>query len=126
MGLINAAPYIGSAFLGCWASDPLNNFWGRRGTIFVSGNFCLWSVVGSAFSQTWEQLLVCRLLLGVGMGAKASTVPIYAAENSPAAIRGACKNIFVTIIPSARPAFNLSRCFLLSTYPGYVEFVAKC
>jgi hypothetical protein len=32
---------------------------------------------------------MCRLLLGVGMGAKASTVPIFAAENSPASIRGA-------------------------------------
>jgi MFS family permease len=89
VGLINAAPYIGSAFIGCWFSDPLNSFFGRRGTIFVSANFCLLSVIGTAFTQTWEQCLICRLLLGVGMGAKASTVPIFAAENSPAAIRGA-------------------------------------
>ncbi|TVY44749.1 putative polyol transporter [Lachnellula occidentalis] len=88
VGLINAAPYIGSAFLGCWVSDPLNGYFGRRGTIFVSGNFCLWSVIGSAFAQTWPQLLICRILLGIGMGAKASTIPIYAAENSPASIRG--------------------------------------
>lgn len=27
--------------------------------------------------------------MGIGMGAKASTVPIYAAENSPPSIRGA-------------------------------------
>ena len=27
--------------------------------------------------------------MGIGMGAKASTVPIYAAENAPASIRGA-------------------------------------
>ena len=27
--------------------------------------------------------------MGIGMGAKGATVPIYAAENSPAAIRGA-------------------------------------
>lgn len=27
--------------------------------------------------------------MGIGMGAKASSVPIFAAENSPAAIRGA-------------------------------------
>jgi MFS family permease len=87
--LINAAPYVGSAFVGCWVSDPLNNFFGRRGTIFVSANFCLWAVFGSAFTQTWQQLLACRILLGVGMGAKASTVPIFAAENSPASIRGA-------------------------------------
>lgn len=43
------------------------------GAIFVAANFCLWPVIGSAFTQTWVQLLICRLLLGVGMGAKAST-----------------------------------------------------
>ncbi|ATZ46760.1 hypothetical protein BCIN_02g01270 [Botrytis cinerea B05.10] len=89
VGLCNAAPYISSAFIGCWISDPLNNYFGRRGTIFVAGNFCLWSVIGSAFTTTWQELFICRLILGLGMGAKASTVPVYAAENSPAAIRGA-------------------------------------
>ncbi|KAK1481251.1 hypothetical protein CCUS01_04363 [Colletotrichum cuscutae] len=89
VGLVNAAPHIGSALIGCWLSDPLNNFFGRRGAIFFAANFCLWPVIGSAFSQTWPQLLGCRILLGIGMGAKASTVPIFAAENSPAPIRGA-------------------------------------
>ena len=69
-------------------SDPLNNYFGRRGTIFFAAIFCLLSVIGSAFSQNWQQLFVTRLLLGIGMGAKASTVPIFAAENCPAAIRG--------------------------------------
>jgi MFS family permease len=108
VGLVNSAPYIASAFIGCWISDPLNyqyvhhsfdhaevllliivQSFGRRGTIFFAATFCLLSVIGSAFTQTWLQLFICRLLLGVGMGSKASTVPIYAAENSPAAIRGA-------------------------------------
>lgn len=88
VGIINAAPYLASSFLGCWLSDPLNNYFGRRGTIFFSAVFCLLSVLGSAVSQTWEQLFITRLLLGIGMGSKASTVPIYAAENVPAAIRG--------------------------------------
>lgn len=88
VGLVNAAPYIASAFLGCWLSDPLNNYFGRRGTIFFSAIFCLFSVIGSAFTQNWYQLFICRLLLGIGMGSKASTVPIYAAENVPASIRG--------------------------------------
>ena len=73
---------------GCWLSDPLNNYFGRRGTIFFSAVFCLFSVIGSGLSQNWQQLFVTRLLLGLGMGAKASVVPIYAAENCPAAIRG--------------------------------------
>ena len=73
---------------GCWCSDPLNNYIGRRGTIFFSAVFCFLSVIGSAVTQNWWQLFITRLLLGVGMGSKASTVPIYAAENCPAAIRG--------------------------------------
>lgn len=89
VGLVNSAPYIGSAFVGCWLSDPLNYYLGRRGTIFIAAIFCFFPVIGSAFTQTWVQLFICRLLLGFGMGAKGSTVPIYAAENSPASIRGA-------------------------------------
>ncbi len=93
VGLVNAGPYIGSAFLGCWLSDPFNNLWGRRGkywirmvsaflmlmldssagAIFVSAHFCIWPVIGSAFCQTWGQQLACRLLMGIGMGLKAST-----------------------------------------------------
>lgn len=30
VGLVNAGPYIGSAFLGCWLSDPINYYIGRR------------------------------------------------------------------------------------------------
>ncbi|KAI1293386.1 sugar transporter-domain-containing protein [Xylaria venustula] len=89
VGLINSAPYIGSAIIGCWFSDPLNNYFGRRGTIFISAIFCLITPIGGAVTQNWHQLLATRLLLGIGMGIKASTVPIFAAENSPASIRGA-------------------------------------
>ncbi len=88
VGLVNAAPYIASAFFGCWCSDPLNNYFGRRGTIFVSAVFCLLSVIGSGLTQNWYQLFICRLLLGIGMGCKASTVPIFSAENVPASVRG--------------------------------------
>jgi sugar porter (SP) family MFS transporter len=88
VGLVNSAPYIAASLFGCWLSDPLNYFFGRRGTIFFSAVFCFVSVIGSGFSQNWPQLFICRLLLGVGMGSKASTVPIFAAENSPASIRG--------------------------------------
>lgn len=88
LGLVNAAPYFASAFIGCWLSHPLNHRFGRRGTIFFSAIFCCLSVIGSAFTQSWPQLFACRLLLGIGMGTKASTIPVFAAENCPASIRG--------------------------------------
>ncbi|RAH45040.1 galactose-proton symport [Aspergillus brunneoviolaceus CBS 621.78] len=88
VGLINAAPFISSAFLGCWLSDPANKYLGRRGAIFISAIFCLLSPIGSACAQTWPQLFVTRLLLGLGMGLKAATIPVFCAENTPATIRG--------------------------------------
>ena len=36
VGFVNAAPYISSALLGVWISDPLNNLFGRRGEIFIT------------------------------------------------------------------------------------------
>lgn len=79
---------MSSAVIGCWLSDPLNKYLGRRGAIFMSAIFCLLAPIGSAVSQTWPQLFVTRLLLGLGMGLKASTIPMFCAENTPASIRG--------------------------------------
>lgn len=89
VGLVNAAPYIACAGFSCWLSDPLNNWVGRRGVIFIAAIFCVLAPIGGACTQTWQQLFATRILLGVGMGLKGSTVPIFAAENSPPLIRGA-------------------------------------
>ena len=52
--------------------------------------FCFASCLGQALCQTWQQLLICRLLLGLGIGPKSATIPIYAAESVPSEeIRGA-------------------------------------
>ncbi|KAJ7291226.1 sugar transporter [Mycena rebaudengoi] len=96
VGVVNAAPYLAASMAGCWAADPVNLFLGRRGAIFISaivGDFTeplpgLFSVIGSGFSQTWQQLFVTRILMGLGMGLKATTVPVFSAENTPATIRG--------------------------------------
>ncbi|KAL7413582.1 hypothetical protein BDY24DRAFT_406962 [Mrakia frigida] len=89
VGLVNASPYIASAVLGCWLSDPVNNLIGRRGAIFLTAIILVITPICSGLTQTWVQLFVVRFLLGIGMGIKGATVPIFAAENSPAPIRGA-------------------------------------
>ncbi|KIM73043.1 hypothetical protein PILCRDRAFT_81426 [Piloderma croceum F 1598] len=89
VGVVNAAPYMASAVCGCWLSDPLNNYFGRRGTIFITALILTATPIASGFTHSWQTLFVVRLILGIGMGVKASTVPMYAAENSPANIRGA-------------------------------------
>jgi MFS family permease len=67
----------------------LNHWLGRRGVIFLAAIFSLLAPIGSATVQTWGQLIACRALLGIGMGLKEVTVPVYSAENSPTSIRGA-------------------------------------
>ncbi|KDN52660.1 hypothetical protein K437DRAFT_261259 [Tilletiaria anomala UBC 951] len=89
VGAVNAAPYIGSALCGCWLSDPLNNAFGRRGCIFITAVILVITPICSGFTRNWWELFIVRFLLGIGMGAKGSTVPVFAAENSPARIRGA-------------------------------------
>lgn len=71
-----------------WLSDPVNNYLGRRGTIFLAAIFSLLSPLGSAGTQHWGQLVACRILLGIGMGLKEVTVPVFSAENAPTNVRG--------------------------------------
>lgn len=67
----------------------MNHWLGRRSVIFIGAIFSLLAPIGSGTVQTWTQLIACRCLLGVGMGLKEVTVPVYSAENAPTKIRGA-------------------------------------
>ncbi|KAG6011655.1 hypothetical protein E4U54_007970 [Claviceps lovelessii] len=88
IGLVNSMPYITICLFAGWISDPLNDWLGRRGVIFVAAIFSLLAPFGMGLSQTWGQLAASRMLLGIGMGLKEVTVPVFSAENSPAIIRG--------------------------------------
>ncbi|KEY65717.1 hypothetical protein S7711_05548 [Stachybotrys chartarum IBT 7711] len=88
IGFINSMPYITICIFAAWISDPLNELLGRRGVIFIGAIFSLFAPFGMAVSQTWGQLTASRMLLGIGMGLKEVTVPVFSAENSPTIIRG--------------------------------------
>ncbi|KAJ7064199.1 hypothetical protein C8F01DRAFT_1055024 [Mycena amicta] len=87
VGCINAAPTI-IGMWACWFADLMNNYVGRRGTIFITGLFCVFPVLGQAFTRNWYELLICRLLMGFGMGIKITTIPIFTSEVVPANVRG--------------------------------------
>ncbi|KAJ5154023.1 Major facilitator superfamily domain general substrate transporter, partial [Penicillium coprophilum] len=88
IGSINAAPWLSGSLIGTWLSDPLQEKFGRRSALFVAAVFCVALVIGTAHCNSWESLLVCRILLGVGIGSKASIAPIFAAEAAPDRHRG--------------------------------------
>lgn len=89
VGLVAAAPYIACAFLGCWLTQPLNAMFGRRGTIFITSFLSFASCIWQGVTNSWRHMFIARLVLGLGIGPKSATVPMFAAECTPPAIRGA-------------------------------------
>lgn len=89
LGLVASAPYICCAFAGCWATYPMNNWFGRRGTIFISSFISFATCIWQGCVNTWWHMFIARFFLGFGIGPKSATVPVYAAECSPPLIRGA-------------------------------------
>ncbi|KAL4942533.1 major facilitator superfamily domain-containing protein [Aspergillus oleicola] len=88
-GLIDAAPWLSGSLIGTWLSDPLQEGrFGRRPALLISGILCTAFVLGTSRCANWKQLLVCRLLLGIGVGAKASIAPVFAAEAAIDHLRG--------------------------------------
>ena len=88
-GLVVGAPYLACAVIGCWLTEPMNRYLARRGTIWVSCFIAAVASVWEGVCNSWVNLFIARFVLGLGIGSKSSTVPVYAAECSPAPIRGA-------------------------------------
>ncbi|CAF3613018.1 unnamed protein product [Rotaria sp. Silwood1] len=88
-GLINASPYLACFTISVWLTEPMNRFFGRRGTIFIMCIVAAVTSIWEAVAQSWINLFIARFFLGIPIGVMSTTVPIYTAESSPPAIRGA-------------------------------------
>ncbi|KAL3474070.1 hypothetical protein BJX99DRAFT_186648 [Aspergillus californicus] len=89
VGVVNAIIFLTAGLVGAFLTDPLNHYLGRRGEIFLT-SLCLTATpIGSAFTHSWQALFAARFVMGIGIGAKNATVPIYSAEMAPARTRGA-------------------------------------
>ncbi|PHH75382.1 hypothetical protein CDD82_4467 [Ophiocordyceps australis] len=117
-GLVNGSPYAAAALVGCWINAPLNTHWGRRGTIAFSCAFAFATAIWQACSTHWLCFLVARFVLGLAVGAKSSTTPIYAAECAPKSIRGA-----LTMMWQMWTAFGIMLGFVVSLAFQHVDFL---
>ncbi|CZT08529.1 related to myo-inositol transport protein ITR1 [Rhynchosporium agropyri] len=89
VGLVNSIIFLTAGLIGAFIVDPLNYYLGRRGEIFLTALCLTATPIGSAFARSWQGLFAARFVMGIGIGAKNATVPIYSAEMAPARIRGA-------------------------------------
>ncbi|KAM0419063.1 hypothetical protein ACHAPT_012002 [Fusarium lateritium] len=89
IGIINSIIFLTAGLIGAFIVDPLNHYFGRRGEIFITACCLVATPIGSACAQSWQGLFAARFVMGIGIGAKNATVPIYSAEMAPARVRGA-------------------------------------
>lgn len=81
----------------------MNKYLGRRGEIFVTACCLTATPIGSAFAKSWQGLFAARFVMGIGIGAKNATVPIYSAEMAPARIRGALVMFWQLWVVAGKP-----------------------
>lgn len=88
---VRVAPLIEATLTssGAFITDPLNHYFGRRGEIFITAACLTATPIASGFAKSWQALFAIRFVMGIGIGAKNATVPIFSAELAPARIRGA-------------------------------------
>ncbi len=81
-----------SALLGCVIgvsfAGAFSDWLGRKKTLVLAGVLFLLSSIGTAVPQTLTQLVVFRIVAGIGVGIASMASPMYIAEVSPARFRG--------------------------------------
>ncbi len=84
--------FVSSALVGCIAgvsfAGELSDRLGRKKALIASGLLFFISALGCAISTSHAELIIFRLLGGLGVGVASMLSPLYISEVSPAKIRG--------------------------------------
>lgn len=87
-GFAVAIALLGCA-LGAWFAGRLADVWGRKRVMMLGSVLFVISAIGTAYTQTVWDLLLWRVLGGIGIGIASVIAPAYISEIAPARYRGA-------------------------------------
>ncbi|GAC66454.1 sugar porter family MFS transporter [Gordonia soli] len=86
-GFAVAIALLGCA-LGAWFAGRLADVWGRKRVMLLGSALFIISSIGTGFTQTIPDLLIWRVLGGIGIGIASVIAPAYISEIAPARYRG--------------------------------------
>lgn len=87
-GFAVAVALLGCA-VGAWFAGRLADVWGRKKVMLLGSALFIASSIGAAMTQTVWDLMLWRILGGLGIGIASVIAPAYIAEIAPAKFRGA-------------------------------------
>lgn len=119
-GFITSSMALGS-FFGCLVASSVSEPFGRRASLMI----CAWLwMIGAAIqssSQNRAQLIIGRIISGLGVGFGTSVAPVYGSELSPRKVRGLIGGMFqASVTLGILVMFFI--CFGLSYIDGVAAF----
>ncbi|HUZ57320.1 MAG TPA: sugar porter family MFS transporter [Hanamia sp.] len=85
---LTTAVLIG-AVIGAITSGKLSDYLGRKKMIIINAFIFIVGALGCGLAKSFQFLIVMRIIVGIAIGITSYVVPMYIAEISPAAKRGA-------------------------------------
>ncbi len=113
-GFAVAIALLGCA-LGAWFAGRLADVWGRKRVMLLGSALFIISAIGTAYTQTIPDLLLWRVLGGIGIGIASVIAPAYISEIAPARYRGALASMQQLAITMGIFAALLSDAILADT-----------
>ena len=94
--------YVGCALIGSiigvLVAGMLSDFLGRKKTMIISALLFSISAIGCALCADFSQLVIFRIIGGLGIGIVSIVSPIYISEVSPAEVRGTMVSLYQLFI----------------------------
>ncbi|MCI2422545.1 sugar porter family MFS transporter [Saccharopolyspora sp. K220] len=91
-GVVTSSLLVGAA-VGALVGGRLADRFGRRAVLVAAATVFMLGALGSAFAPDTWTLIGSRFVLGLAVGAASLVVPLYIAEMTPAANRGALVSV---------------------------------
>ena len=118
-GFITASMALGS-FFGSIASSFVSEPFGRRLSLLICAFFWMVGAAIQSSSQNRAQLIIGRIISGVGVGFGSAVAPIYGAELAPRKIRGFIGGMFQFFV-----TLGILIMFYISFGLGHINGVAS-
>jgi SP family arabinose:H+ symporter-like MFS transporter len=89
---------VSSAILGCILGASTAGYFadriGRKKTLFITALLFFGSAVGCMLAQSFNMLVIARIVGGIGVGAASMLSPLYISETAPAEKRGSLVSLY--------------------------------